>query len=94
MFPLESLCVRKQIHYPFAPEFFAVLLGRIPGELNAPQSISWIKAMVDSLTGAYTAVDLIAFAQGHAMSSLNLKACHDVASLIPLASESQKRCSG
>jgi hypothetical protein len=45
--------------------------------------------MVNSLTGAYTAVDLIAFAQGHAMTSLNLEACHDAASLIPLASESQ-----
>ena len=35
MFPPELLCVPKQIHCSFAPDFFAVLLGRIPGELNA-----------------------------------------------------------
>jgi hypothetical protein len=49
--------------------------------------------MLDSLIGAYMAVALIALPQGYAMSSLNLETRHDMASLIPLASESQKRCS-
>jgi hypothetical protein len=73
-FPPELLCVPKQIHCPCAPEFFAVRQTREdPWRARHLQSVSPTKAMLDSLTGAYTAVDLIAFAQGYAMSSLNLQ---------------------
>jgi hypothetical protein len=65
---------------------YSLLSDMDPRRAKSPQSVSRTKAVLHSLTVAYTAVRLIAFAQGYNVKPQPRNLCHDMASLIPLAS--------